>query len=299
MRPSRDPDGRFGAKRYVRRAFLAPWNLLLVAGGAAAAALSPFPDVALPIIGALEIGYLTLLTSIPNFRTAVDAEDAKRAREAGAPAASAADASTTLLALLRTLPPESVRRFEVLRRRCREMLAIASGVRGGGAADTRADAVRTPALDRLLYLFLKLLVSQEGLARFLRTTSESELALRVTDVEARLATATTAGDERLVSSLTDSVADAKLRLENYRKSAKDAEFVGVELDRIETKIQALVEMSVGRQDPDFLSAQVTAAAESMQHTEAAVNQLQSLSGLADELGDAPPILDAGFARDRA
>ena len=43
--------------------------------------------------------------------------------------------------------------------------------------------------------------------------------------------------------------------------------MAIELDRIETKIQALIEMGVSRQDPDDLSHQVTAAAESMQQTE--------------------------------
>ena len=64
----------------------------------------------------------------------------------------------------------------------------------------------------------------------------------------------------------------------------------------------MIEMGVSRQDPDYLSNQVTAAAESMQHTEAAVNQLQHLTGLADQIEETPPILEANIgglvARDR-
>ncbi len=97
-------------------------------------------------------------------------------------------------------------------------------------------------------------------------------------------------------SLQDSVADGELRLDNYRKGMKDAEFVAIELDRIETKIQALIEMGVSRQDPDALSHQVTAAAESMQQTEDAVNQLQHLTGLADQLAEPPAILEADLGR---
>ena len=154
----------------------------------------------------------------------------------------------------------------------------------------------------MLYLFLRLLVSQNGLDRFLRSTSEKDLEARLADVRTRLEAAKTAGDERVKNSLADSVADAELRLDNYKKAAKDAEFVAIELDRIETKIQALIEMGVSRQDPDYLSHQVTAAAESMQHTEAAVNQLQHLTGLADQIEEPPPILEANIgglvARDR-
>ena len=69
------------------------------------------------------------------------------------------------------------------------------------------------------------------------------------DVRTRFEAAKTAGDERVTRSLQDSLADAELRLDNYRKAAKDAAFVAIELDRIETKIQALIEMGVSRQDP--------------------------------------------------
>ncbi len=80
---------------------------------------------------------------------------------------------------------------------------------------------------------------------------------------------------------------AELRLDNYGRARKNAEFVSIELDRIEGKIQALAEMAVNRQDPDFLSSQVDSAAESMRQTEKAVSELQHLTGLADQL-DEPP-----------
>ncbi len=293
-----------GLGSYVKHAFLYPWNLLLFLGGAAAAVMSPYPDAVLPIIGALEIAYLTGLSSIPRFRTAVEAKIAAKLR--GSSADETPDApkqAQSLERILESLPAPALRRFLLLRQRCFEMRSITSGVRGqtDTAADS-AESIRTPALDRLLYLFLRLLVSQNGLDRFLRSTSEKELDAKLGDVRTRLEAAKTAGDERVKNSLQDSVADAELRLDNYRKAAKDAEFVAIELDRIETKIQALIEMGVSRQDPDYLSHQVTAAAESMQHTEAAVNQLQHLTGLADQIEEPPPILEANIgglvARDR-
>ena len=66
----------------------------------------------------------------------------------------------------------------------------------------------------------------------------------------------------------------------------------IELDRIEGKIQALAEMAVNRQDPDFLSSQVDSAADSMRQTEKAVSELQHLTGLADQLDEPPAILEA-------
>src|SRR4030088_478217 len=101
-----------------------------------------------------------------------------------------------------------------------------------------------------------------------------------------------AGDDRIVKSLQDSVAMCELRLDNYGRAKKNADFVSIELDRIEGKIQALAEMAVNRQDPGFLTSQVDSAAESMQQTEKAVTELQHLTGLADQLEEPPAILDA-------
>jgi hypothetical protein len=286
-----------GVGTYLKHAFLYHWNVLLFIGGAGLAAVSPWPDALLPIVGGLELAYLTGLLATQRFRTAVDAKVAKAARGRSGERKVAVAAEQSLQRLIASLPPQSLRRFVTLRQRAAEMREIASGVRGHAteAADS-ADSIRTPALDRLLFLFLRLLVSKEGLDRFLKSTSEQELSQRLTEMKQRLASAQSTGDERVVRSLQDSVADAELRLENYRKSVKDAEFVAIELDRIETKIQALTEMGVSRQDPDYLSHQVTAAAESMQHTEDAVNQLQHLTGLADQIAEPPAILEADLGR---
>jgi hypothetical protein len=283
-----------GLREYVKHAFLYPWNLLFFLGGAALAAISPHPDAFMPIIGGLELAYLTGLSSIPRFRTAIDAKIAAKRRGSSSDPAATTTSQQSLERILESLPAPALRRFLLLRQRCFEMRSIASGVRGQAGPDS-AESIRTPALDRLLYLFLRLLVSQNGLDRFLRSTGEKDLEAKLADVRARFEAAKTAGDERVKNSLQDSVADAELRLDNYRKAAKDAEFVAIELDRIETKIQALIEMGVSRQDPDYLSHQVTAAAESMQHTEAAVNQLQHLTGLADQIEEPPAILESTIA----
>jgi hypothetical protein len=285
-----------GFRRYVRAAFLQPWNLLLFFGSIGMTVVTGTQDLA-PFIMAAEMTFLAGLASMPRFRTAIDAKINAKERaetEKMTPAAEVA-----LQRMVASLPNAGLRRFLSLRQRCYEMRDIAAGIRGQAqtdSGDVAAEAMRNSSLDRLLYLFLKLLVSQSALERFLNTTSERELELRLQDVQARRAQAQTAGDERIVRSLQDSEADATLRLENYRNSLKDAEFVNVELDRIETKIRTLVEMAVGRQDPDTLSVQVTAAADSMKQTEDAVRNLQHLTGMESALEETPPILAADMGR---
>jgi hypothetical protein len=173
------------------------------------------------------------------------------------------------------------------------MRGIAAGVRGAaGDQGASAEEIRTPGLDRLLWLFLRLLVSKAALDRFLQSMNEKEITARLTEQRASLAAAQTAKDERVIRSLQDSVAMSELRLDNFGRARKNAEFVTLELDRIEGKIQALAEMAVNRQDPDFLSSQVDSAAESMRQTEKAVSELQHLTGLADQLEEPPRILEA-------
>lgn len=281
-----------GIGDYLREAFLFRWNLLLFIGGAAAAALTPFPDLLLPLVGAAEVTYLAGLVSVPRFRAAIDAK-VYAARKGGVSAGAPQAPAVSLVTMLSGLPAAERARFERLHARCLEMRKIAAGVRGAaGEHAGSAEDIRTPGLDRLLWLFLRLLVSRTALDRFLAAMDERDLTARVGDLRAKLATAQSAGDERVVRSLQDSVASGELRLDNYGRAKKNAEFVRIELDRIEGKIQALAEMTVNRQDPDFLSSQVDSAAESMRQTEKTVSELQHLTGLGDELQEPPPILES-------
>ena len=158
-----------------------------------------------------------------------------------------------------------------------------------------AEEIRTPGLDRLLWLFLRLLLSKAALDRFLATIDEKEISTRLAELRKSFAAAQ-GGDDRIVRSLQDSIAMCELRLDNSGRARKNAEFVSIELDRIEGKIQALAEMAVNRQDPDFLSSQVDSAAESMRQTEKAVTELQHLTGMADQLEEPPAILEADLRK---
>ena len=308
--PVRDgppPTAQPGAslKDYLKEAFLFRWNLLFFLGGVAGAALTPLPGVLLPLVAASELTYLAGLIRMPRFRAAIDAKMHAQGRQK-------ADAGPTqpqpsLVAMLGGLPADARRRFERLHARCVEMRAIAVGVRGTAGDAIGAEEIRTPGLDRLLWLFLRLLLSKTALDRFLATMNNQEITARLEQLRKDLTAAQTAGDdpstssgssrapsrdERVVRSLQDSVAMAELRLDNSERARKNAQFVSIELDRIEGKIQALAEMAVNRQDPDFLSTQVDSAAESMRQTEKAVSELQHLTGLADELQEPPPILES-------
>ena len=275
---------------YLKEAFFFRWNLLLLLGGTAAAAMTPLAPVLLPLVAAGELTYLTGLVSIPRFRAAIDAKVHAAAKAAGPEPPPPPPVS--LVTMLSGLPSDARTRFQRLHGRCVEMRGIAAGVRGAaGDQAASGEEIRTPGLDRLLWLFLRLLLSKAALDRFLATMNEQEIAARLAEQRKSLEAAK-GGDERIVRSLQDSMASSELRLDNYARAKKNAEFVSIELDRLEGKIQALAEMAVNRQDPDFLSNQVDSAADSMRQTEKAVSELQHLTGLSEQLDEPPPILEA-------
>lgn len=286
--------GGAGLLHYLKEAFLFRWNLLFFLGGAAAAAISPLPDVLLPLACAAELAYLGGLASIARFRSAIDAKvHADRSSASGV----AGPPQAALSDLLRGLDPAARQRFDRLRARCLDMQRLARGVTGQTSDPARTDEIRTPALDRLLWAFLRILYSRQALQRFLAATDEPQLQKNLTDLRARQAQAKERGDERIVRSLADSVATGELRLENFRKAVSNAEFVGVELDRIESKIQAVAETAVSHQDPDLISSQVDSVAASMTHTEEAIREINQITGLNEQLSEAPAILNADLERE--
>jgi len=280
------PGRRATLKDYLKSAFLYRWNMLLFIGGVAAAVLSPWPDAVLPLVGAAEAVYLGGIVASEKFRKAIDA---KLYQEERKPVV--AEGERTLQNLIETLPAVSRQRFEKLRGRCIEMRAIAEGVRGRGfGAKSEGPDHSAGALDRLLWVFLRLLVSQKALERFLTSTDADKIRAQLEDVKAKLAAS---GDnERLKRSLEDSVAVQQARLDNYHKAEANAEYANVELDRIEAKIHALTEASVSRQDAEYLSSQIDSVAQSMQSTEEAISELQQITGLVDQMQEPPAILAA-------
>jgi hypothetical protein len=279
--------------RYLKEAFLYRWNLLLFGGAAAAAAISGHADIALPLVAAAEITYLAGLGTLPRFQAAIDAKAAAEERGLGKTGTVDTEVGKNrLLDVLRNLGDERRNRFLMLRARCVEMQRLANAVRGDTRDASGASAeLRTPALDRLLWVFLRLLLSQQALDRFLRAADGAALHKNLADLRTREKAAETRGDERILRSIRDSIATAELRVDNFEKARSNAEFIGVELDRIENKIQALTEMAISHQDPDSISAQVDAVAEGMSQTEQTIRDLQAITGVSDDIASTPAILD--------
>ncbi|MEO7455058.1 MAG: hypothetical protein ABIY52_02275 [Gemmatimonadaceae bacterium] len=275
---------RAGLAAYLKRAFTYHWNIGLFSVGVVGALLSPWPDAVLPLVGALEALYLGSMVGIPKFREAIDAE-----AHSTQPAAQKAD--TSLGELLSGLGLDAQRRFQALRHRCVDMQAIATDLRGADAVGDVAGSMRTSGLNQLLWGFLRLLHHQAALRKLITSMDEADIALKQRQVADGLTKAKASADERLIRSHEERLATVNERLAHYERSRNDLEFVTAELDRIEDKIQALSEMAVNQADPNGLSAQIDATAESMQATESRLSEFQAGTMAIPELNNAPSILD--------
>ena len=60
---------------------------------------------------------------------------------------------------------------------------------------------------------------------------------------------------------------------------------------MENKIKSLAEISVNRQDPEFISGQIDAVADSMKETERTMSDLQFVTGIGDLDEEAPQLMN--------
>lgn len=303
------PPKKAGLFRYLKEAFAFRWNLLLFGGAAAAAAISGHADIALPLVAAAEITYLAGLSTLPRFQAAIDARANAEVRgltggaaaRAGAGPEQQSTARDRVLEVLKSLTEDRRARFLRLRARCVEMSRIANAVRGDTRDMSGASAeLRQPALDRLLWVFLRLLLSDQAIARFLQAADEAGIGKTIDELKARRKKrADSVGeanqaDDRILRSIDDSISTAELRKENLEKAKQNAEFVAAELDRLENKIHAVTEMAVGHTTPDEMSSRIDAISEGISQTEQTIRELQSITGVADaEL--APSILETDLS----
>ena len=184
------------------------------------------------------------------------------------------------------------------------MTRIANAVRGETRDASGADKeLRTPALDRLLWVFLRLLLSEQAISRFLQAADEAGIDKSITDLKARRKKrADSVGeanqaDDKIIRSLDDSISTADLRKDNVQKAQTNAEFVAAELDRLEGKIQAVTEMAVSNTDPDAMSSRIDAISEGITQTEDTIRELQQITGVASE-DVTPSILDTDLSPQR-
>jgi chemotaxis protein histidine kinase CheA len=270
-----------GFAKYLKAAFVNRWNLLAIFAGVGLAVVSGIPDIILPLVLAAEAAYLGLLGAHPKFQKYVDARAAASERKA-----KGQNSQKTLQQIMQLLPPPALSRFEKLRAQCLDLRQIAADLAHSRAAQIGAplESLQLAGLDKLLWIFLRLLFTEFSLRKFLERTSAQQIKQEISMVQQRLekipADDQSPHNQKIRHTLADSLQTGQDRLANHEKAKANHELVQLEIDRLENKIKSLAELSVNRQEPDFISGQVDQVTGSMLETEKTMNELQFATGLA-------------------
>lgn len=288
-------DSRTSITDYVKEAFKVRWNMLLFGAGVAFAFISGRPDIGLPIVAAAELAYLTTLATNKRFRWIVDAR-----RRHAEMSAEEKDRQSRFQELYDGLNEANTERFDSLRARCEVLQDLASAAAASSAlgvdhvAETQLEGV-----NRLLWVFLKLLHTKQRLERFFHSTDEGEIVKLQEETQRRmemLEERDGAEDDPILekkqSSLKDTLNTAAERLENLKRARQNYEYVNMELERIAAKLSGLAEMAVNRQDPSIITTEVDDVARSVEATEEAISELQVYTGLTSRDTAAPSILSS-------
>jgi len=270
---------------YVRAAFFYHWNLLALAASSSLAILSGQPGTFLPLVAAGELIYLAVLASNPRYQKAVDALELRSdGGQLSRPMA------TTAGQILGEIHERDRRNYGQLLALCREWQRTESGD-GLGLLQPQLEN-----LNRLLWIYLKLLYSKKTLETFFRTTSAQEIDASIAAANHKLAELhTKTGDspalQKQRESLTDTIQTLDRRKENYRKAKENEEFILVEIDRLRAKIAAIAESGISHQDPHSLSDEIDVVSSSVTQTEQTMSDLQYLTGLSFSEELIPALLD--------
>ncbi len=273
---------RLGA--YLRTAFLARWNLLLFGGGVAAAFISGFPGIVLPLVVAGEVYYLASMLANERFRSAVEAQDAKARR-----LAEATGAREAYERIRKRLPAPLLARFDQLRDHCLKLVELGGSMRGPD--DSGPDGSTLESLDRLLWGYLRMIWGAANLSEFIDHTDDGSIRARIADLEKRLARLPSGGAEstQMRAALEDHLKTSRERLENIEEAKRKLDVVAAEIERLEAKIAALAEGSVAKRDVTDIARRVDEVAEGMRRTDETMRQLQLPPELED-LEEPPQLL---------
>ncbi|HYF51446.1 MAG TPA: hypothetical protein VEJ63_18680 [Planctomycetota bacterium] len=268
---------------YVKAAFRNRWNLLLLGAGGAFAFLSPWPDAVLAGLAGLELGLITYVATLPRFQRAIDSTSG---------AAHDPNQAQRFQQLYNGLDAASRARFDQLRSRCEVIRDPGSAVHDNGDFH-RLSSMQVESVNRLLWVYLKLLHSKLQIHRFLERSSEQTLSNDINSAKERLEKLPDSGDElteKKRRSLEDTLKTAKARFDNYKRAKSNYEYIELELERIGSKVTALSEMAVNRMDPSLLTNEVDHAAESVHAAEQTISELADITGISAADTSVPEIL---------
>ncbi len=237
------------------------------------------------VLGAgLELAYLYLLGTHPRFRRLVAATAQGRQERQW---------EQKLTKQISQLDPEDQRRYRALEARCRSILSQQPAPEAPMAVAAQADGLR-----RLLWIYLRLLLTRQSIVRALRDSTaggqgQDSLDRRIKDLESRCNDPSLAEDLR--KSLTGQIEILKLRQARQQQARDKLAFLEAELTRIQEQAELIREQAVLTTDPETVSARIDQISQTLGGTTEWIQQQQQIYGSLEDLLDEPPPLSADAA----
>jgi hypothetical protein len=190
--------------------------------------------------------------------------------------------------LVQQLGSEGQRRYRALEARCASIL------------DQQQNAAVMPAgleaqgegLGRLLWLYLRLLLTRQAIDRIVREQSGpssddgSQLENRIHKLESQLADSSLG--EELRRSLTGQIEILKQRLQKRTEARDKLAFLDAELTRIQEQVELIREQAVLSTDPQLLSARIDQITATLDGTNQWIQEQQKIYGATEDLLSEPP-----------
>lgn len=235
--------------RYLKAAFLVGVDvpglgrLPVNAVGAAAIGILGFAEPALWLLGlGVETAVLFALTTNQRFRRVVDSLEVKSTEH---------DAEQKRRELIVALPPESQRRLLELARTCARVTEM------NQQTDEFIVETNRDALQRLEWVYLKLLVARNNLSVLPPGGSAGELAQKIAALEDGLRSPTL--KDSLRQSKVATIAILKERIINIERRRETLDQIDSDLARIEAQVQLLLENATIQDKPGAFSTDIELA----------------------------------------
>lgn len=267
----------------IKRAFKWHWNLLAVGAGVAYGLISGHHDMILPAVAAGEILYLGTLGLNARFQNVLRGKAwSDRAK------ALSLDMEERYRKLLSFLSPKDSMRFAMLRDRCARLLHLRKQIN----PEEATDELESESLDRMLWLYLKLLREKSGLEQFLGGTQRAQIERELKAAEVALADSeqrekSAGAESRLAETNRERVKTIKERIANYEKAYADLELANAEIEKTEQQITHLCEVGMTSRDSASLGAQIDSISESLRISQEAFS-VPGMSPLEEDLEEAAP-----------
>ncbi len=230
------------------------------------------------VLGAgLELGYLYFLASHPRFQNLVKARIQSQLQK---------KQYRKLNDWIGKLEPEGQKRYQALEQRCRNILELLSNTETTIPLSTQGEGLR-----RLLWIFLRLLLTRQSIVRALQESQMQKtetLDERIKRLEDKLKNQTL--NEDLRKSLSAQLDILHQRQDKQRVAKENLAFLDAELIRIQEQVELLREQAVLSTGPEVVSQRIDQIANTLGDTTQWIQEQQRIYGNVEDLLSEPPPL---------